>query len=89
MGGPGINCVAIIPYVCQNGIAISDAASSANLIGCQSCTGTYALDAAEGGEGVSCVTPYICTNGERIFDAAPGARRCRAVGMCEQRTRAQ
>ena len=72
-GGPGINCVAITAYVCQNGIAIGDAAPSANLTGCQSCTGDYALDAAEGGVGVSCVTPYVCTNGKRIFDAAPSA----------------
>ena len=81
-GGPGINCVAITAYVCQNGIAIGDAAPSANLTGCQSCTGDFALDAAEGGAGVSCVTPYICTNGDRIFDAAPMANEqgCR---MCD------
>ena len=72
-GGPGINCVAITAYVCENGIAIGDAAPGPNMIGCQSCTGDFALDAAEGGAGVSCVTPYICTNGERIFDAAPAA----------------
>ena len=72
-GGPGVNCVAITAYVCENGIAIGDAAPSPNLTGCQSCTGVYALDAAEGGAGVSCVTPYVCENGTRVFDAAPTA----------------
>ena len=72
-GGPGINCVATTPYVCTNGDPIPDAAANSGMTGCLRCNNGFALNAAEGGAGVSCVTPYVCENGTRIFDDAPSA----------------